>query len=114
MKYHKFVSTLPSHFKLRRLTTKYLLKRAMGHVPAAILRRPKRGFAVPLSAWFRGDLKAFVHDHLQPSRVARAGFLRQAGVDRLLADHMSGTADYAHHLWVLLMLELWHRTFQPA
>jgi asparagine synthase (glutamine-hydrolysing) len=108
----EFVASLPSGFKIRRLTRKHLLKRAIaGRVPAETLTRPKRGFAVPLAAWLRGELRAFLCDHLHSSRVAQAGLLRQQAVDRLVAEHVSGRADYAHHLWVLLMLELWYRTF---
>jgi asparagine synthase (glutamine-hydrolysing) len=108
----EFVATLPSSFKLRRLTTKYLLKKtAAGLVPEATLRRPKRGFAVPIARWFRGELRPFLSDHLQPSELAQSGVLNQKVIDRLIADHLGGAADYAHHLFVLLMLELWHRQF---
>jgi asparagine synthase (glutamine-hydrolysing) len=108
----EFVASVPSAFKLHRLTTKHLLKRAAaGLVPAANLRRPKRGFAVPLARWLRQDLRDFVYDHLCPSRLASAGLLRQPAIDTLLEAHSSGTKDYAHHLWALLMLELWYRTY---
>jgi asparagine synthase (glutamine-hydrolysing) len=108
----EFVAVLPSPLKLRRLTTKHLLKKAAtGLVPEANLRRPKRGFAVPIAAWFRGELRSFLSDHLQPSQLAQAGVLNQKTVDRLIADHVGGRADYAHHLFTLLMLELWHRQF---
>ncbi|MSO55898.1 MAG: asparagine synthase (glutamine-hydrolyzing) [Acidobacteria bacterium] len=111
----EFVASLPSTLKLRRLTTKYLLKKAAsGMVPAVNLRRPKRGFAVPIAQWLRRDLRDFASDHLRPSRLAAAGMFRQQAIDGLLDAHLSGARDYAHHLWVLLMLELWHRTFvQP-
>ena len=108
----EFVASLPSRFKLRHLTTKRLLKRAVaGRVPAANLRRSKQGFAVPISRWLRDDLRSFLSDHLQPSQVAQEGLLRQTAIDRLIAGHVSGEADHAHQLWVLLMLELWYRTF---
>jgi asparagine synthase (glutamine-hydrolysing) len=111
----EFAATMPSALKLRRLTTKHLLKRAAaGLVPDANLRRPKRGFAVPIARWFRGELRGFLSDHLQPSRLAQAGILNQAVIDRLIADHLGAAADYAHHLFVLLMLELWHREYMPA
>lgn len=108
----EFAASLPSSLKLHRLTTKYLLKKvASGLVPATNLRRPKRGFAVPIAQWLRQDLRDFVYDHLRPSRLASTGILRQPAIDALLEAHLSGAKDYAHHLWVLLMLELWHRTF---
>jgi asparagine synthase (glutamine-hydrolysing) len=111
----EFVALLPSSFKLHRLTTKHLLKRAAsGMLPPATLRRPKRGFAVPIAQWLRHDLREIASDHLRRSHLAAAGLFRQPAIDRLLDAHLSGTADYGHHLWVLLMLELWHRTFVRA
>ena len=107
----EFVARLPSSLKLHRLTTKYLLKQAAAPlVPPAHLRRPKRGFAVPIAYWLRHDLREFASDHLRHSAVAAAGILRQDAITRLLDAHLSQTADYAHHLWVLLMLELWYTT----
>lgn len=111
----EFVASLPSSLKLRRWTTKHLLKRAMeGRIPRETLRRPKRGFAVPIAAWLRGELRAFLSDHLQRSQAAAAGLLEQRAIDRLIADHLSGAPGLVHHVWVLLMLELWYRRFQTA
>src|SRR5690606_36750486 len=53
----EFAASLPSNLKLRGGTTKYLLKQAARRLlPAEIIDRPKRGFGVPLEAWFRRDL----------------------------------------------------------
>jgi asparagine synthase (glutamine-hydrolysing) len=111
----EYVASLPSSLKLRGLTTKYLLKKAAsGLVPAANLRRPKRGFAVPIARWLRHDLREFVADQLHSSRLASAGIFRQRTIDALLDGHLSGAHDYAHHVWVLLMAELWYRTSTAA
>ncbi|MES1256544.1 MAG: asparagine synthase C-terminal domain-containing protein, partial [Acidobacteriota bacterium] len=111
----EFAASLPSGLKLKGLTTKHLLKRAVaGMLPAATIRRPKRGFAVPIAHWLRHDLRTFVADHLRPSQLAAAGLVRQPVLDALVAAHLGGEADCAHQLWVVLMLELWYRTFQRA
>ncbi|MDA1183130.1 MAG: asparagine synthase (glutamine-hydrolyzing) [Acidobacteria bacterium] len=111
----EFVASLPSGMKLHRLTTKHLLKRAVaGRVPPQNLRRAKRGFAVPIGDWMRDDLRSFLCDHLQPSRMSKAGIVRQSAIDRLIGEHLSRRADHAHHLWVLLMLEVWWRTCLTA
>jgi asparagine synthase (glutamine-hydrolysing) len=108
----EFAARLPTSMKVRGLSTKYILKRAFeGIVPRANLRRGKQGFAVPIGAWFRGELREFLTDHLRPARLAAAGLVRQAAVDILVDDHTKGTADHAHELWTLLMLELWYREF---
>jgi asparagine synthase (glutamine-hydrolysing) len=106
------VARLPSNLKIRGFLSKAVLKDALkGVVPAENLKREKRGFAVPVARWFKTDLREFLNDHLRPSRVAGAGLVRQSVIDELITKHQSGAADYGHHLWSLLMLELWHRAF---
>ncbi len=108
----ELVARLPSRLKLRRFTSKFILKKALaGRVPDENLRRGKRGFAVPIGRWFRGELKTFLLDHLSNARAAAAGLVDQAVVTELLSSHQSGRRDNAHQLWTLLMLELWHREF---
>jgi asparagine synthase (glutamine-hydrolysing) len=49
-----FCARLPHGYKYRRGTRKYLLRRAArGLVPDAVLRRPKKGFGIPLASWLR-------------------------------------------------------------
>jgi asparagine synthase (glutamine-hydrolysing) len=111
----EFVARLPSRFKLNGRTSKYILRQAVSDlVPADNLSRPKRGFAVPIGRWFRRELREFAADHLLGRRAAERGLFDPAVVTRIVDDHQSGRADHAHHLWVLLMLELWHREFMDA
>jgi asparagine synthase (glutamine-hydrolysing) len=108
----EFVATLPSSYKVRGRTSKYLLKRALeGILPPENLSRSKQGFALPISQWLRVDLRDFVRDHLLSARCANRGLFRKEVVAAMVRDHQDGRADYAHHLWTLLMLELWHREF---
>jgi asparagine synthase (glutamine-hydrolysing) len=111
----EFVARLPSHLKLRGRRSKYLLKKAVADlVPEDNMHRPKQGFAVPIGAWFRGELRDFLADHILSERFHGRGLFRSAEVRRLFDEHQRGAADYAHHLWVLLMLELWFRTFMDS
>jgi asparagine synthase (glutamine-hydrolysing) len=108
----EFVARLPSRFKVNGRTSKYILKRAVADlVPAENLHRAKQGFAVPISSWFRGELREMLADHLLSPRFADRGLFDAGVVERLFTDHQQGRADYGHHLWVLLMLELWFRAY---
>src|SRR5262249_54885098 len=81
----EFVARIPPELKLRRGTTKYIFKRAMqGILPEAILERPKWGFAVPLGAWFKGDLSGFVRELLLSTRARQRGIFNPAYVDGLI------------------------------
>ncbi len=49
-----FCARLPHGYKYRRGVRKFLLRRAAdGLVPDAVLRRPKKGFGIPLARWLR-------------------------------------------------------------
>jgi asparagine synthase (glutamine-hydrolysing) len=108
----EFAASLPERLKLRGLTTKYLLKRALGKLlPQENLKRPKMGFGVPVGHWFRGPLQPFLRETLLSDKAARRGLFKTEAVRRLVDEHTAGRADYAHQLWTLLMLELWFRRF---
>jgi asparagine synthase (glutamine-hydrolysing) len=77
-------------------------------VPAAVLRRPKHGFGVPLDRWFREDLAAYVRSALSRGARMRAHVDGDA-LDALLVEHRSGRANHGHALWTLLTLELFLR-----
>ena len=52
----EFAWRLPLDLKIRRGTTKWLLRQVLyRHVPPALIERPKMGFGVPLDTWLRGS-----------------------------------------------------------
>jgi len=108
------VCAMPSSLKLRRWTTKYVLKRALaGRLPDAILSRRKQGFGVPLAQWLRGPLRPLLEETLHPDRLRRVGLLAPDAVRRLVAEHLSARADHRKALWQLLVFELWREAYLP-
>ncbi len=105
----EYVATLPDELKRSGRHGKVVLKKAVeALLPAAILRRPKHGFGVPLGAWFRGELRPMVEATLlDGSRLGRR--LDPSVIRGIFDDHASGRADRGHQLWTLLTLELWMR-----
>ena len=105
----EYATHLPLNMKLRRLRSKFLLKRALrGLLPEAILNRPKKGFGIPVAHWFRGPLKEQLLSVLSPERIARKGFFDPAAVAALIGDHLDGRRDNRKQLWTLFAFELWH------
>jgi asparagine synthase (glutamine-hydrolysing) len=108
----EFAASLPSTYKLRGSTTKYLLKKSLEKVlPAEVLYRTKMGFGVPISRWLRHELKDYARDVLLEKVAVQRGYFDPAYVRALLDDHISGRADHSTRIWTLLNLELWHRMF---
>ena len=108
----EFAASLPERLKLRRLTTKYLLKRVLTKlVPAENLNRSKMGFGVPIGHWFRGVMQPFLRETLLSEKALSRGLFQPEMVRRLIDQHVTVKADHSHQLWSLLMLELWFERF---
>jgi asparagine synthase (glutamine-hydrolysing) len=110
------MASLPARLKLRGLRGKYLFRRAVADsVPRSVVRRRKRGFSLPIDAWFRGPLRELAWDILTDRTTRVRGLLDEGGVISLLESHQRG-ASHGERLWNLVVLELWHREFidRPA
>ena len=108
----EFAASLPEKMKLRRLTTKYLLKRVLKKlVPEENLTRRKMGFGVPIGYWFRGAMQPFLRETLLSDKASSRKLFNAEKVRQLVDDHVEKKADHSHRLWSLLMLELWFEKF---
>lgn len=105
----EFAWGLPDSMKLNWGQRKWLLKRiAAQWVPSDVIYRPKMGFAMPLSEWFRGKLGEMLRQLLEHSVAVDEGWIRLEPVRRCLQAHQNGE-DHATKLWLILWLELWFR-----
>lgn len=104
----EFAASLPQSIKLGGWGTKGLLKKvASRFVPPEVIYRRKMGFCVPITHWFRGELKGYLQDVLLSSESLKRGLFRPEAVRTLVQDHISGKYDSTTELYTLLMLELW-------
>lgn len=108
----EFAARLPSHYKLRRRTHKYILKKAMREIlPKVILHRKKTGFGVPVDGWFRNELKPLLYDTILSPKALCRGYFNSEVLKQMVEEHVTGQKAHGHRLWALLMLEMWHREF---
>jgi asparagine synthase (glutamine-hydrolysing) len=104
----EFVAALPSRMKLRGLTTKAILRRAVERrLPAEVLNRRKRGFNIPFSRWLLHGLGERLRERFSAERVAARGLLSPSGVATLLDEHLSRRADHRKPLFTLLAFDMW-------
>jgi asparagine synthase (glutamine-hydrolysing) len=108
---HEFAAALPAGLKLRKGTTKWLLKQLATRrgLPEHLVHRRKQGFGIPIGEWFRGELRPWIEGVLRDPGTRARGYFAPAEVDRLLTEHVEARADHTYRLWNLAMLELWHR-----
>jgi asparagine synthase (glutamine-hydrolysing) len=108
----EFALRLPLEMRRGSLGTKHLLRKILyRHVPRPMIDRPKRGFAIPLARWLRGELSGLLEVYLNPGRVRAAGILDPHTVERTVRNLREGgeTLDRvdANKVWLLLAFEMW-------
>lgn len=109
----EFAATLPLNILRRGGQAKWPLRRILDrYVPRDILERPKSGFAVPIDRWLRGPLRDWAEALLDETRLRREGFFRPEPIRRAWAQHLAGTRNLQHPLWVVLMFQQWHEHWE--
>lgn len=102
---------IPARLKLKGFEKRYIFKQAMKHtLPDRILYKKKHGFGVPVGYWL-------IHDEsmkslgavLNEPQTRQRGYFRPEFLSRITELTQTYPAYYGEVLWVILMLELWHR-----
>ncbi|MBL8878179.1 MAG: asparagine synthase (glutamine-hydrolyzing) [Phycisphaerales bacterium] len=105
----EFTRTLPRHLRLSDGVGKIALKRILEkYLPREHIDRPKHGFSVPISRWFRGELRGALMDHLNEAALRRGGVFEPGVVASLIDAHMNRTHDYGALLWRIFAFQVWH------
>lgn len=103
---------LPSDFKQRGSTGKWILRRAMeGVIPASVINRSKTGFGIPVRHLVgRGDGRV-LSDYLSQESVRRRGIFEPSAVARLASENAAGRVDASYVLLAMAAVEAWCRRF---
>ena len=108
---HNFVELIcqiPSKNKIDNYNQKLIFKNAVsGLVPKKIIQAKKKGFGIPLSKWFKEDLKEYVNESLSSKNSKIFNFLDFESVKNLIEYNNKGYRDYSQKLWSLINLEEW-------
>ena len=108
---HKLVDwamTMPIEMKMRDGVGKHIVRKAVEPwLPPGVLDRPKQGFKVPLSDWFRGDLGPYARSVWHDSGADGAGYLDRRSVDALFREHAAGRGDHGRILYALAVFAHW-------
>lgn len=108
-----FSNQLPSTLKIKRLTTKFLVKRALeSYLPNNLIYQKKQGFSVPMAAWLNDELQDFMVATLSKENVEKTGRLSYSRIRAMIEDHWRGRKDYSRELWGLISLVRYITRFQ--
>jgi asparagine synthase (glutamine-hydrolysing) len=102
---------LPDRALINAGWQKYIVRRAGdGLLPRGIQWRvDKVGYAAPLDAWLRGDLREWAHDALFAGPVRDVAGYDAAELRRLWTEHEARRAEHSWALWRWISLGEWLR-----
>lgn len=103
----EFLAGIPYSLK----KNKYILRQAMsGLLPNDILNKKKRGMAIPISDWLRGDLKQYAREILL-TKSSSDIFFNPAGINKMLEYHFDGKKDYGQQIFMLISYKIWENKY---
>lgn len=90
--------------KVRGREGKRVLRVALeGLLPAATLRRKKKGFGTPIGPWLRGPARGLLQG--LPRRLAE--WIPEHTLQRVIVEHERGRVDHRRRLWSAIVLAAW-------
>jgi len=101
----EFVFNLPTEYKIKGNTYKFILREAFkDELPKKIFERKKQGFNLPMSEWLRTHLK----DSLQQiTSINTNDGINNDFLETLIEEHLSGKEDRGRLLYSILVYKLW-------
>lgn len=104
----ELAATLPSEFKIRNGSKKWILKELFGsRLPDRLVHRKKQGFELPVHRWLKGPLKEQVEAAVLSSSSPIGEFIDQSVARKLFDAHCRGTGRHGFLIWSLLVLGRW-------
>ncbi len=103
-----YVMRLPAEYKMNGLTVKYILKKLLrNRVPQEIVKRPKKGFGIPVAKWFKGPLRVEMMETLSVENIRKTGVFNPATVQIYINEHLNNIRDNRKILWTIYIFQKW-------
>jgi len=105
----EWVATLPSEYKYRHGSKKYLLKEIVHkYVPKELMERKKMGFAIPVEKWLTNELRPLTEKYLSKKDLHSHRLFNEEYIERLKHSFFDGRTDLYLKVWHLLMFQMWY------
>lgn len=109
-----FAFGLPDDWKVAGKQGKKILRDTFGKLlPPALLKRPKKGFEIPLRQWLTKELQPLVNQYLlDEQRLIAQGIFDVKMIHRLVQQlHSSNPQDSHATVWALLVFQHWWQKY---
>ena len=104
-----FAWSLPLTYRMDGGIGKLLVRDVLSRYLARdAFERPKMGFALPVAAWLRDELRPWAEELLAADRLRSQGIFRADRIRATWQRHLSNPAeDWSSSLWSILMFQTW-------
>ena len=107
---YEFLAQVPDHFKCDGKETKILLKHiAHDLLPPDLMQGPKKGFAIPISAWMRDYLKSELLDFIEPRFLKEQGIFKATELAREVKSFLNGNDTNSLFIWYYFSFQSWYK-----
>lgn len=112
---HMFVESvyqIPIKYKMKGLTDKYVLRKAMqGILPKQSTETKKKRFFVPIDKWMNDDLKDYVEQLLDVNELRKYNVFNPIYIEKIKKGLSRSKLFYMRQLWCLLNFKMWYDQF---
>ncbi len=107
--FFELASAIPVSMKVSGATGKYIFREAVKDmIPDYIYSKPKTGFTVPITKWFKDDLSDYVVSALEAA--GKTGVINPAYIKDLLNTGNPGSL--VTRIWPVIVFSAWYRKHQ--
>ncbi len=109
----EYIASLPLSQKIRRGTTKVVLRSAIrGRVPESVrCRGDKMGFVTPEECWMKNELRSFMLEIFSSQSFRSRPYWNADAVLQDYRSFLDDTSPYSPEIWRIACTELWLRKF---
>jgi len=108
----KIAELIPAEYKIKNFQFKYIHKKYLEKwLPKKFIKRRKIGFTNPMRTWLSNEFERYFLNLISQNTSLTKQFFNYNAVLNMYHIHKSGIKDYKRHLFLILSLEQWFRTF---
>jgi asparagine synthase (glutamine-hydrolysing) len=104
-----YLTTLDPKWFIKDGEQKYLLKKITNkYIPASLMDKPKRSFAIPLNSWLKTTFKPLVEKYLTEEKINQHQLFNAQEVIKIKNAFYRNSNSYnAQKVWLLLQFQMW-------
>jgi len=108
----EFAAHLPTEFKIRGSTNKFILRNTVSNMlPPNLAKRKKQAFYLPIEKDYENKFGELIKTYLSPERVKRRGLFDYGYIETIIKNSGRSTLICRKQLMALVILEIWFELF---